>query len=618
MRMYRLAVLWRSLTDLVHAAAGWSRVSFVADVKGYGAKFVVDGDSVTKVSGRVAGLVSGPGARISFAEVRGMNFRAATALRNGYLQVVASNLPSGAPSAKDPCTVLFMRQQQSEFERLADWLSEVVRINRGLGLVHRTAEALGLPSGLVQAQLTRSGAGPLAREQTFTAVDLETTGLDPADGGIVEVGVVKFKGDGEVLDEFATLVRTPGSALTARDVHGIADADLQSAPGIGEVLRELWHIVNGSVLVAHNLEFDGAFLMYASQRAGIEVPGTVALCTLQTSRRQLEGRAFSLKAMYKVATGEWPPMAHTALADARATKDVLLWLLANAPEPLRMPEGFEQPENELGERPTCSMLCRPVPMTKPSLSSLLDSFPRSSVVRPGFDRAVAEYERLLDEVLDDGRLTTDEIEELIVRARRSGLTGNQLRELHSSAWISAFGADASADWASLSGVRRREMLLAAEALGLDQLARELRSVIDRLAESPPPEHATYLKKLRLAFAHDAGAEKVRARAQEYGAKVAVNVTATVSWFTTSTPDSGERHHMKARELGVPVVSCEEADRRLDDAIAAAELEAFEKKQAVAEAEFRLRQRRVEQENYWQPVWLGQELGYDPSWSRFSG
>jgi DNA polymerase-3 subunit epsilon len=590
----------------------------VAEIKGYGAKFVVGDDSIAKVSSRLTGLIAGVGARISYADVRAINFRAASVLRNGHLQVISAKLPPGSPSASEPCTVLFSRSQQPEFERLANWLNEVVRINQGLGLVRRTPEALGLPPGLLRADLTRSSRGPLARDQVFTAVDLETTGLDAADGAIVEVGVVKFNGAGEVLDEFTTLVRSPGSHLAARDVHGINETELVNAPAIGDVLREVWYIVNGSVLVAHNLEFDASFLMAESQRAGIRVPGTIAVCTMQTARRQLEGRSFSLKAMYKVATGEFPLNAHSALADARATKDVLLWLLSNAPEALRMPEGFEQPESDLGERPCCAMLCRPVPMTKPSLSALLESFPRSTTQRPGFARAVAAYEHLLGRVLEDERLTTEEIEALITEARQSGLTGNQLRDLHGKAWTETFGADATADWRTLTPVRRREMLIAAQALGLDQVAEELKHLIDQLAEPAPSEHSTYLKKLRVAFAtDDPEAELVRKKAEEYGAKIAVNVTATVGWFGTSTPGSGERRHAKARELGVPVLTCVEAEQRLDDAIAAAELDAFERRQAAAEAEFRMRQRRTEQESYWRPVWLRQELDHDPEWNRYA-
>jgi DNA polymerase-3 subunit epsilon len=59
--------------------------------------------------------------------------------------------------------------------------------------------------------LTRRAAGPDGRGVVFTAVDLETTGLSNSDR-IVELAAVVFRGDGEILDEYATLV----NPVTAR------------------------------------------------------------------------------------------------------------------------------------------------------------------------------------------------------------------------------------------------------------------------------------------------------------------------------------------------------------------------------------------------------------------
>ena len=159
-------------------------------------------------------------------------------------------------------------------------------------------------SPLRHALLTRQTTPNPASNNTFTAIDLETTGLDADTDGIVEVGLVKFTGDGTVLDEFSTLVNTPGSSREARDGHHIDDKDLIGAPSINQVLPEVLAFISGTILVGHNLDFEGKFLAAAARRARIPLSAGVALCTLRTCRRQLEGRAFSLTAMYKTATGE--------------------------------------------------------------------------------------------------------------------------------------------------------------------------------------------------------------------------------------------------------------------------------------------------------------------------
>jgi hypothetical protein len=81
-------------------------------------------------------------------------------------------------------------------------------------------------SPLRHALLTRRPTPNPAVNNTFTAIDLETTGLDADIDRIVEVGLVKFTGDGTVLDEFSTLVNSPGSSREARDIHHIDDKDL--------------------------------------------------------------------------------------------------------------------------------------------------------------------------------------------------------------------------------------------------------------------------------------------------------------------------------------------------------------------------------------------------------
>ena len=66
--------------------------------------------------------------------------------------------------------------------------------------------------------------------ETFVAIDLETTGLDPKKDKIIEVGAVKFGGDLE-LDRFSSLVN-PGRRLSQfiTSLTGISQGDVDAAP----------------------------------------------------------------------------------------------------------------------------------------------------------------------------------------------------------------------------------------------------------------------------------------------------------------------------------------------------------------------------------------------------
>lgn len=101
------------------------------------------------------------------------------------------------------------------------------------------------------------------------------------------------------------------------------------------------------MLVAHNRDFEESFLIASARRAGIALPATLGLCTLRTSRRQLDGRAFSLVLMYKTATGGRAEHKHTALGDARCIREVILWLLNTSPSPLYLTEPPPNPVNPI-------------------------------------------------------------------------------------------------------------------------------------------------------------------------------------------------------------------------------------------------------------------------------
>ena len=183
----------------------------------------------------------------------------------------------------------------------------------------------------IARQPTLDDLGTPLFETTFVVLDLETTGLAPQDDRITEVGAVKVRA-GEVLGELATLVhpgRSIPPAVTA--VTGITDGMVRGAPRIEAVLPSLLEFLGSAVLVAHNARFDVSFLRAAMARSGHPAFEPVVLDTARLARRLLaeEVRNVRLATLAQHLRARTQP-EHRALADARATVDVLHGLIERA------------------------------------------------------------------------------------------------------------------------------------------------------------------------------------------------------------------------------------------------------------------------------------------------
>jgi len=94
----------------------------------------------------------------------------------------------------------------------------------------------------------------------LAVVDVETTGLDPADAHVIEVGVLFVEPAAEPRRR-SWLVRPPGPVpafITA--LTGMDEASLSGAPPFGAVEAELREALAGWTLVAHNAAFERSFL----------------------------------------------------------------------------------------------------------------------------------------------------------------------------------------------------------------------------------------------------------------------------------------------------------------------------------------------------------------------
>ena len=194
----------------------------------------------------------------------------------------------------------------------------------------RTVPSMASDGTAVQGTLDDLGT-PLIGV-TFVIVDLETTGGSAHDSAITEIGAVKVRG-GEVLGEFATLV-DPGTPIPPfiTVLTGITQQMVLAAPRIEEVLPAFLEFARGAVLVAHNAPFDMGFLKAACAAQERAWPAPTVVDTADLARRLLTRdevpncKLATLSRFFRTATEP----CHRALADAKATVDVLHGLLERA------------------------------------------------------------------------------------------------------------------------------------------------------------------------------------------------------------------------------------------------------------------------------------------------
>ena len=163
-------------------------------------------------------------------------------------------------------------------------------------------------------------------------VDVETTGLAPDEATIIEIGAVRLSG-GQVTGEFFSLVNpATGIPPDITELTGITDAMVAGAPTAATALTAFLAFARGAVLAAHNAPFDLAFLTSGCRASGLAWPPAAVLDTAVLARLLLrpdqvpDCKLATLAGYFAAATTP----SHRALADAQATGEVLLGLLATA------------------------------------------------------------------------------------------------------------------------------------------------------------------------------------------------------------------------------------------------------------------------------------------------
>lgn len=174
------------------------------------------------------------------------------------------------------------------------------------------------------------------RETHFVAFDTETTGLVAAEERVIELSGVRFTIDGE-LSRFETFVdpQRPIPPESTR-VHKIKDGDVKGQPLFGDAVGGFLDLIDGTVVLAHNAEFDVLFLAHEAYRASRRMPRVPVLDTVELSRALREDLPnHKLDTISKALNCE-APTYHRALADSITLMHVFNGLTAEMQDrPLR-------------------------------------------------------------------------------------------------------------------------------------------------------------------------------------------------------------------------------------------------------------------------------------------
>lgn len=101
------------------------------------------------------------------------------------------------------------------------------------------------------------------KENDYTVLDFETTGLNADEHEIIEVAAIKFRDDKEV-DRLHSYVKPIKSSIPFHitEITGITDKTVEQSPTIDMLIQQIVEFLSKENIVAHNASFDIKFLFY--------------------------------------------------------------------------------------------------------------------------------------------------------------------------------------------------------------------------------------------------------------------------------------------------------------------------------------------------------------------
>ncbi len=119
---------------------------------------------------------------------------------------------------------------------------------------------------------------------SYVVFDLETTGLNPINDHIIEIGALKYQ-DNELVDTFQVLVNPLVSIPDEiTKLTGINNEMVKDEKSIDDVLKDFINFIGDFPLVAHNGSFDLSFINVNLIKNGMDFLNNKNIDTVKLSR----------------------------------------------------------------------------------------------------------------------------------------------------------------------------------------------------------------------------------------------------------------------------------------------------------------------------------------------
>jgi len=159
-------------------------------------------------------------------------------------------------------------------------------------------------------------------ESKIAVIDFETA--NNARNSACQIGVVLLDG-WEIVDEREWLIRPQRMYFSPQciQVHGLTARDCMDSPKWDEVWNELHPLLDGRILIAHNVGFDAAVLQGTCQSYDMAVPSFDLQCTRLIAKRAWPGqKGYGLAAIAERLDIRF--RHHHALEDSRACAQIAI------------------------------------------------------------------------------------------------------------------------------------------------------------------------------------------------------------------------------------------------------------------------------------------------------